>query len=126
MSPEMMRRFRESNKMSLPGPGEMNSEINEDVVIGREPLTDLIEHDDHFTVTMELPGVEKKDINLETTDDELEVSVDTPLRKYYKKLHLPCEIDSGTISASFNNGVLDVNIKQLKPKSKKGKKIKIE
>jgi HSP20 family protein len=126
MSPDMMRRFREANNLKLPGPGEVKSETAKSALPTREPLTDIIEHDDHFTITLELPGVDKKEIQLEIKDDILEVNVDTPLRQYFKKLPLPSEVDPGSIEASFNNGVLDVNVNRLKEKEKKGKRIKIK
>ena len=126
MSPEMMRRFRESNRLSLPEPGEVKTESSDYALPSREPLTDIIEHNDHITITLELPGVEKKDVNLEVEDGALVVDVDTPIRKYFKKLPLPTEVDANSIAASFNNGVLEVNLNRPKPKKKKGKRIKIK
>lgn len=126
MSPEMMHRFREGNNLSLPGPGEIQTETGTIALPRREPLTDIIEHNDHFTITLELPGIDKKDIDLEIKDDILEVNVDTPLRKYFKKLPLPSEVEPKSIDASFNNGVLDVNVKRLIAEPKKGKRIKIK
>ena len=126
MSPEMMRRFRTSDNTSLPGPGEVRTETSDHALPSRQPLTDIMEHDDHITITLELPGVEKKDINLEIEDDALVVNVDTDARKYFKKLPLPAEVEPKSIDASFNNGVLDVNVKRLEPKPKKGEKIEVK
>ena len=75
---------------------------------------------------MELPGVEKKEIDLKSQDHELEVTVDNPLRKYYKKLSLPAEVEPKSITANFKNGVLEVQLKRVEPKKMTGKKIKIE
>ena len=47
----------------------------------REPLTDIIEGDEDVSITVEIPGVEREDINLDITTDNLEIKVDTPNRK---------------------------------------------
>ena len=49
-----------------------------------EPLADIIERDKEISITFEIPSVEKKDIDLNVTDDALEIMVNTPKRKYYK------------------------------------------
>ncbi|MCD6480921.1 MAG: Hsp20/alpha crystallin family protein [Thermoplasmata archaeon] len=90
----------------------------------REPLVDVIESDDKISVTAEVPGVSKEDIELEVVDDVLRIKVDTENRKYYKEVKLPAEVDEKSAKATYQNGVLDVELKKLKPK-KKGKKIKI-
>ncbi|WP_455391556.1 archaeal heat shock protein Hsp20 [[Eubacterium] cellulosolvens] len=91
----------------------------------REPLTDIIEADDRVTITLELPGVEKKDINLEAVEDSLTIDVDSETRKYHKKIRLPENLDLDTIDANYKNGVLDIVIKRKKERPKKGKKIDI-
>ena len=52
----------------------------------REPLIDLIEGDKTVSLTVEIPGVEKDDINLVVTEESLEITVDNPGRKYHKLL----------------------------------------
>jgi len=91
----------------------------------REPLVDVIVEGDTVRVVAELPGVEKTDINLQTTENEMTISVDTPQRKYYKVLELPAPVDPESPKASYKNGVLEVILKRKKP-TPKGKEIKIE
>ena len=38
------------------------------------PAMDLVEEDDHFVLSAELPGVEEKDINVELEDNVLTIS----------------------------------------------------
>jgi len=78
----------------------------------REPLTDIIEGDHNVSVTIELPGVEKDDVGLTTTESTLTVDVDTPQRRYHKVVDLPCKIIPDTTKATCKNGVLDVVIKK--------------
>ena len=82
----------------------------------REPLTDIIEGDDEVAVTVELPGVEKEDIDLNVKKNSLEITVDTANRKYHKLLELPCEVKPKTTKATYKNGVLDVVIKRKENK----------
>ena len=92
----------------------------------REPLTDVIDSDDHVAITMELPGVEKDDISMEIFDDSLIINVETKSRKYHKELKLPESLDTGSVKANCKNGVLEIIIKHKKEKPKKGKKINID
>jgi len=93
----------------------------------REPLTDIIEGAEDVAVTVEIPGVEKEDIDLNVTKDSLEIKVDTPKRKYHRKLELPCSVLPKTTKATYKNGVLDVSIKRKEKKTDKdGYKVNIE
>ncbi len=82
----------------------------------REPLTDLIEGDDDVAVTVELPGVEKNDIDLNVTGDILEINVGTSGRKYHKLVNLPCDVLPKTTKATYKNGILDVVVKRKEKK----------
>jgi len=95
------------------------------IVEEREPLVDVIEEEDEVVVVAELPGVEKEDIDLNATERELVISVDTEERKYYKHLELPAEVDPRSAKASYKNGVLEVRLKKVKPE-RRGERIKIE
>jgi HSP20 family protein len=83
---------------------------------GREPITDLIQHPEHYSVTVELPGVEKEDIQVWVADQRLTIKVDTAARRYYKEIDLPGPVKSDTTDATFKNGVLDVTVKRDQPR----------
>ena len=85
----------------------------------REPLTDIIEGDNDVAVTVEMPGINKKDIDLKVRKEYLEIKVDNPERKYHKRLDLPCGVVPKTTKATYKNGVLDIVIKR-KEKKKPG------
>ena len=78
----------------------------------REPITDVLEHDDHVTITAELPGVEKQDVQVYATEDQLTIKVDTAQRKYAKVVGLPARVVPTTTEATFKNGVLDVTVQK--------------
>ena len=79
----------------------------------REPLTDVIEGDEHVSVTVEIPGVEKEDIDLKITEKKLEIKVNNPKRKYHKIVDIPCKIKPNTTKATYKNGVLDIILKTI-------------
>ncbi|MCD6260294.1 MAG: Hsp20/alpha crystallin family protein [Thaumarchaeota archaeon] len=91
----------------------------------REPLVDVYEEKDVVKVIAEVPGVEKKDINLNATEDRLIISVDTPQRKYYKEVDLPAKVDPKSAKASYKNGVLEVVLKKA-GEERKGFRVQIE
>lgn len=83
-----------------------------------EPLTDIIEGENDVAITVEIPGVEKDDIDLNVTDDILEIKVDEPNRKYHKLVNLPCGVKPKSTKATYKNGILDVVLdKKEKKKS---------
>lgn len=93
----------------------------------REPLTDIIEGDEDVAITVEIPGVEKEDIDLNVNENTLEITVDTPKRKYHKHIDLPCDVKPKTTTATYKNGVLDVAIKRKeKKKPGEGYRVNIE
>lgn len=91
----------------------------------REPLIDVIEEEGEIKVLAELPGVDKKDINLFLTEGTLTISVDTAGRKYFKELDLPVDVDETSARSTFSNGVLETTLTKSQPKGK-GKKLSIE
>lgn len=99
------------NKPTVNAPGSGKPTIAADQ---REPLTDVFEDPQSVAITMELPGVDKQDIDLKMTAERLDVGVDTDARKYHKSVRLPAKVDPSTTKATFTNGVLDVTVKKLK------------
>lgn len=91
----------------------------------REPLTDIIEEKDRVRVIVELPGVDKEDIQLHVEDRTLDISVDREDRKFSKELEVPCAVDPDSAKASYKNGVLEVALTKVTPK-RRGRVVKIE
>ncbi len=92
--------------------------------LSREPLTDIIERGDTVSVTIEMPGVEKKEIDLDINGRKMTVKVDNPDRRYHKVIALPCGVDEESVKATFRNGVLDVTL--IKTEESKSRKIAID
>ncbi|VAW13489.1 hypothetical protein MNBD_BACTEROID05-782 [hydrothermal vent metagenome] len=105
---------------------------------------DIHETKNQYVVKLDLPGMEKSNINVEAQGDQLVISGekksstenDDQAKQYYQKeqsvgyfsrsILLPENADKKNINAKYNNGVLIVKIDKLeKSKTHKNKKIKI-
>jgi len=103
------------------------------------PAMDLVEHDDHFLLRADLPGLGEDDVSIELNDGSLVVSgerkaehesrergfyrLERQFGKFSRTLTLPDGIDGDQINASFNRGVLEVWIP--KPEQRKPRRIPI-
>ncbi len=90
----------------------------------REPLADVTESDKEIFVTAELPGVEKKDILLNSKKNGLTISAEGE-RKFFREIRVKQEVRPKTAKARFKNGILEVCLQKAEPKKRKGN-IKIE
>ena len=92
----------------------------------REPPVDVIESDADISVTLEMPGVDKSDIDLKVTRRELTITVDTEKRKYHKRVELPASVKPDTTRATYKNGVLDVVIEKVEATDEGGVNVKVQ
>ena len=74
---------------------------------------------------MELPGVEKEDIQLNVIEDIVEVKA----KDFFKRVNLPTQkTDPEKATSKYRNGVLEIDVPKLPEKKDEStrKKIKIE
>jgi len=84
----------------------------------REPLTDVFKDRDSVKLYIELPGVEKTDIQLNVTQDQAEVKA----KNFHKAIALPTkDVEFDKATANYKNGVLEVTIPKKKPTADQGK-----
>jgi len=90
----------------------------------REPLTDTFEDKGHVKLYVELPGVDKDDIQLNITDTQAEIKA----KNFYKTIDLPTKnVKFEEATANYKNGVLEVTIpKKRTVDEEKKRTIKIE
>lgn len=90
------------------------------------PAVDVIETDEEYLVMADLPGVDRKDLELSVTGSILSIKGDkkaegeSAKRKIFRKetwvgsfnrtIDLPAQIDSGRVEAELKDGVLTVRI----------------
>jgi len=107
---------------SQPQPLKLPQQIKDEV---REPLTDVFQDKDNVKIYMELPGVEKDDIQLNVTDGHAEIKA----KNFFKAVDLPTkDVEFDKAVANYKNGVLEVTIPKMKKSAAKEQKrtIKIE
>jgi len=116
------RHFRFGNE-----PNEFNESLTvpkEELDEVREPLVDVFEDKDAVKLYVELPGVEKDDIQLSVNGRHAEVKA----KSFYKQIALPTrDVEFDKVSANYKNGVLQVTIpKKTKIVGEEKKTIKID
>jgi HSP20 family protein len=104
----------------------------------RMPRVDMLDNEDEILVRAELPGVDKKDLDVNISGQTLTIKGETKREEQEQKgeffhseitrgtfsrtLRLPVEIDEKKVKAAFNNGMLEVHL----PKTHKVEKKKVE
>jgi len=103
----------------------------EETKVGRfyMPSTDIHETNDALIVTMEMPGVDKKNIDIKLDKNVLTVTGNVDLSSYEglepvyteysvgnyaRSFSISSEIDSGAIAASIDDGILEVKMPKRK------------
>ena len=102
------------------------------------PAVDVEETKDSVHVKVEIPGMKKEDIKIQTVGDHLVISgerrheseekdrhfhrVERAYGKFQRALQLPVEVQSDKAKASYKDGVLEISF----PKSDKAKAREIE
>jgi len=92
----------------------------------REPLVDVIERENDITVIIELPGVNKSQIKLNTTDRTLTISAPCEEADFFKEIKLPAPVNSKSAKATYKNGVLEVCLEKKEKSKPKAESIPIE
>ena len=103
-----------------------------------EPLTNIIETEQEFIITADLPFVKREDIELNVTDDmlDLDAKLDKPVKfaqwgtiqrgtefcSFHKHIKLTSNLESDKVSATFKRGILKITI----PKNVKRFKVPID
>lgn len=111
----------------------------EETRLAWNPVVDIYENEGTYVVTAEIPGVDKKDLEIGVKDRVLtlkgERSSDNEANEghYYRRerchgkfertFTLPADVDADRIDASFKDGVLKIEIP--KPEQRKPKQITV-
>ena len=106
----------------------------------RSPLTDLEERDKEIIIRFEIPGVNKKDIKLDITSNQIKVRAEKKqetkverddfykqersYKGFYRVLSLPEKVTPEKAKAKYKDGILEIVIPKTKTKEKN--KIQIE
>lgn len=104
----------------------------------RLPKVDVVDRDNELLVRAEIPGFERKDLDVSVTDNAVTIKgqrsseVKEEKGDYYRceiargavarTIVLPCDVDPDRAEARFNDGILELSL----PKIKEGHRRKIE
>jgi HSP20 family protein len=95
---------------------------------GWVPAMDLVEHDDHYLVTVELPGLSRADVHIDATEKSITVRGKRPGQEccperyqqlergqgdFSRSLHFPNPVAAAGIAADLSAGVLTVVVPKL-------------
>jgi HSP20 family protein len=107
---------------------------------GRMPKVDVVDREDEVVIRAELPGVDKKDLDVSMTDDTVTIKGSSSKEEkeekgdYYRceisrgsfsrTVSLPAQVDTARSSAKFKDGVLELKV----PKKEQAKRrsVKVE
>ena len=111
------------NSLSYPPMGRMIPSWKDNTK-KRDLLGDWEDRNGEIAVTIDMPGIEKKDIEIVVEPHSVSIKAVTDIRDYniFKKFEQT--LDPENVTASLNNGVLDMKIQ--KEEKSKGKTIQIE
>lgn len=95
---------------------------------GFVPAVDVTRHDDRWVVSVEVPGVDPDDVHVEVADGYLTISGERSTARnekdaegtwvvrertwgrFERRIALPKEVDGSAVSASYDNGVLEITL----------------
>tara|TARA_Y100000768_G_scaffold77696_1_gene54991 strand:+ start:1268 stop:1690 length:423 start_codon:yes stop_codon:yes gene_type:complete len=104
-----------------------------------EPKFEVLNTDAIYCIRAEIPGMSKKDIDIELENNTLSVSGDRKWNdknqnnysefsygKFYKSFNLPEDVKENNIKASMKDGILSVQVPRLEKVKPEVKKIAIK
>ncbi len=106
---------------------------------GHMPKVDIIDRDDEIFVRAELPGVNKKDIDISMTDNTVTIKGESHKEEkeekgnyyrcetshgcYTRTLTLPAEVNSDKADAKFKDGVLELTLPKMERAKRRNIKV---
>jgi len=108
----------------------------------RPALFDIEDKGDRLEITAEIPGVDKKDVKVNLTNDTMSIKAEKKEEKeekkrnyyykersyggFYRSITLPSEVDPKTAKATYKDGVLQITIDKIEKKEKGATEVKID
>lgn len=99
------------------------------------PGIDIAETDTQFLIEAELPGLKKEDIDVSLENNQLTISgersfkeenngakyhrVESKYGSFVRSIQLSENIESGSVSASYKNGILHITLDKSEEKARK-------
>lgn len=106
------------------------------------PRTDIAETDSLLEVSVELPGIDRQDVDISLTDNTLTIKGEKKSEReenkkgyhlsersygsFYRSIPLPSGVDTDKANAEFKNGVLTVTLPKIEEALSRVKKIEVK
>ena len=103
------------------------------------PSIDVLDRDDEIIVKAELPGVEKKDLDISLTNNSVTIKSSTSHEEkeekgdyyrceitkgaYMRTVALPSEVDDAKAKASFKDGILEITMPKVEKSHRRSLKV---
>jgi HSP20 family protein len=118
--------------------------MEEEGTLSRTPLVDMVDRGDRYRLRLEIPGIDKDKIQLNATDDSIEISGEQSgeestedkwhnyiynersYRSFYRSIPIPEEILPSKITARMDNGILRIDVPKKAPSRPAGGSTRIE
>jgi HSP20 family protein len=125
---DLFRPFEEFFKPLMQGSNSPTSELRS----SRQPILDVQDRGDHYSVTAELPGFTKDEVEVKVGSNGIELKAEKEekqgksengtyqrsSRSYYQYISLPEEVVSEKIDGTMKNGILQLKLPKRASKLK--------
>ncbi|HET7642591.1 MAG TPA: Hsp20/alpha crystallin family protein [Nitrososphaeraceae archaeon] len=114
---------------------------NMDFIETRIPLCDILDKGDRYSISLEVPGIQKDKIEVKATEEYITISGidekkneekednyvlnERTYRSFSRKIPFPENIVPSKVDATVENGILKIEVPKQKPTSIEETKIKI-
>lgn len=139
---EMERIFENFSTKGWLRPFHWDAPLLGDIVSPLErkiPSIDVLDRDDEIVVKAELPGVEKKDLDISLTNNSVTIKSSTSHEEkeekgdyyrceitkgaYMRTVALPSEVDDAKAKASFKDGILEITMPKVEKSHRRSLKV---
>lgn len=110
--------------------------------VGPTVHADVAETDNAYEITLELPGIDEKDVEVSVTDDIVTIKGEKKVEKetkdkdrhvtersygaFRREFRVPASVDQDRVDASFSKGVLTVSLPKTEEAQSKPRKIEVK
>jgi HSP20 family protein len=130
---DMMVPWSSSSLWDWHFPSLPTTEDNQDQIMVRMPIFDMVDKEDRYELKVEVPGIEKEKVKVKATKDSVEISGEQSKEEesedkgkrfvynersynsFYCNIPVPEEIVSSKVRAKMSNGVLHIELPKKIP-----------
>lgn len=136
-----LTRFVPGKATNLPDIGEVDDDHFQPTRSWAMLSGEVYEDDERVVVRLELPGMDKQNIDIELRDHQLLVSGEKRFARegskgrwhvmqcaygsFHRVIPLPCKVKDKEAQASYHNGILRIELPKAEPATPRGRRLKV-